>query len=147
MNRSPTSATWAEKWFTERFVSAEIRSAGTHAYDGREASAFATDAMRELGFDMRSHRTSRLAPEHLAWADHVVVMEPMHRDVALKLDPSAADKIIPMWAFVDGGGDEVDDPHGGALDAYRASAKELGEATQALVAHILAERRRRRTGG
>lgn len=144
MNRSPTAAAWANKLFAERFVTAQIRSAGTHAWDGGPASANATQAMAELDFDLRTHRSQPIRAELLDWADHVVVMEPMHRDVILESAPEYADKILPMWDFIEDGGDHVVDPQGHEYEAFRRSAAEIGEATAKLVVHILAERRARR---
>lgn len=144
MNRSPTAATWAAKAFTDRFVSAQIQSAGTHAYDGGPASANATQAMLGLGFDMRQHRTRLINAELLAWAEYIVVMEPMHRDRILGVAPEVADRIVPMWEFVDGDGDHVLDPQGHEYAEFERSAAEIGVATQKLVAQILSERRARR---
>lgn len=144
MNRSPTAGAWASKLFADRFVTVDVRSAGTHAYNGGLASANATQAMLPLGFDLRTHRTSAVTPELLAWADHVVVMEPMHRDRLLALAPAVADKIIQMWEFVDGGGDHVVDPQGHEYAEFERSAAEIGEATAKLVEHVLAARRARR---
>ncbi len=144
MNRSPTAAAWALKLFADRFVGAEIRSAGTHAHDGGLASASATQAMLALGFDLRTHRTRLLTAEAITWADSVVVMEPMHRDKVLGLAPDAAHKIVAMWEFVEDGGDHVRDPQGRAYAEFERSAVEIGTATQKLVAHVLAERRARR---
>jgi|GEM_PF-763142 len=146
MNRSVTAAAWSGTFFTERFVAAEIRSAGTHAYDGNRAAASTIEAMSEHGFDLRSHRTSPLTPAALAWADTIVVMEPMHKDTVVGLAPQHAAKILPMWPFVgDGEGTWVHDPHGGPIEGYRAMALEIGEASKKLVAHVLAERRKNRT--
>ncbi len=145
MNRSVTAAAWTQKWFSERFVSAEIQSAGTHAYDGAPAAASTIEAMFEHGFDLREHRTRRVSSALIAWADHVVLMEPMHLEVVRGLSPDAEDTFLPMWPFVgDGEGGHVVDPHGGPLEGYRAMASSLSDASKQLVAYVLAERRRRR---
>lgn len=145
MNRSVTAAAWSEHWLAQRFVNAEIRSAGTHAYDDANAAASTIEVMHPHGFDLRSHRTTRLTSVHIAWADHVVVMEPMHRDVVLGLSPDAQEKVVPMWPFVEESDeDHVVDPHGGPVEGYRLMALSLQEASKKLVAHILAERRKAR---
>lgn len=144
MNRSPTAAAWAAELFTKRFVTAQIRSAGTHAWDGGPASANATQAMQELGFDLRSHRTRLISAEALGWADHVVVMEPMHRDRILEFAPEVESKIVPMWDFIEGTPEHVVDPQGHEYEAFQRSAAEIGQATAKLVDWILAERRARR---
>ena len=144
MNRSPTAAYWAERHFAARFVAAEIRSAGTHARDGGEAAAHTTAAMFDHGFDLRPHRTTRLSRPALEWADQVVVMEPMHRDVIFSMAPELASRVVELWPFIDPASESVMDPHGGPLDGYQQSATEIGLAVRALVDQVLAERRRRR---
>ncbi len=148
MNRSVTAAAWSERFFAERFVSAEIRSAGTHAYDGKPAAASTVEAMFAHGFDLRGHRTARVTGEAVQWADSIVVMEPMHRDVLLDVASEQVEKIVPMWPFVgDGTGTWVNDPHGGPIEGYRAMASEIGEASKKLVEELLARRRRHRDKG
>lgn len=148
MNRSVTAAAWSERFFVERFVSAEIRSAGTHAHDGHPAAASTIEAMFDHGFDLRSHQTARVTGEALHWADSVVVMEPMHRDVLLDFASEHVDKIVPMWPFVgDGTGAWVNDPHGGPIGGYRLMAVEIGEASKKLVEELLERRRRHRNKG
>ncbi len=145
MNRSVSAAAWSQRWFSDNFVSPEIRSAGTHAYDGNPAAAYTVEAMHEHGFDLREHRTSRVTPEALAWADHVVVMEPMHLQALMSVAPEHEDKYVPMWPFI-GDGDQplVSDPHGGPLEGYREMALAIRDASERLVNHLLAARRRRR---
>ena len=145
MNRSVTAAAWSGRFLAENFVTADIRSAGTHAYDGNQAAAYTIEAMHEHGFDLREHRTSPIAPEVLAWADSIIVMEPMHRDVLLAAAPEHEAKIVPMWPFIgDGAETWVHDPHGGPMEGYRAMALSIRDGSRRLVDHLLAERRRRR---
>ena len=122
---------------------ADIRSAGTHAWDGSEAAGYAADAMRELDFDLRGHRSQRLTVELIAWSDHVVVMEPMHEQRARELAASAglSPVIHGLWAYFEGSPDEVWDPHGSDLESYRRSAREIGAAMERLVRQILREQR------
>ncbi len=133
INRSPIAAAWAARLLEDRFVAADIRSAGTHARAGSAAAAYATDAMRELGFDLRSHRSSPLDAELLVWADHVVVMEPMHADVARSLlgGVDEVSKIQGLWLHQALPADHVADPQGQSLDVYRASALEIGTSLKA----------------
>jgi protein-tyrosine phosphatase len=137
------AAAWAERLLDDRFVAADILSAGSHAWDGSEAAAYAIDAMRELGFDLRAHRSRRLSAELMSWADHVVVMEPMHAEVSRGLLDSAAEggKIRGLWEHLTDAAGQVSDPQGQDLDMYRSSAREIGEALDSLLGEILAELR------
>jgi len=89
--------------------------------------------MRELGFDLRSHRSCPLDAELLSWADHVVVMEPMHAEVARRLfgGVEESSKIHGLWMHQALPADHVADPQGQSLDVYRASAREIGTSLKA----------------
>ena len=110
-------------------------------WGGAEAAAYAIDAMRELEFDMRGHRSQALDAELLEWADHVVVMEPMHASLASELLPPSASKLEGLWEDLDEGLAHVPDPQGQGLDVYRASARSIGAAVGRLVERHLSLRR------
>lgn len=131
---------WARRLLEERYVMADVRSAGTHAWDDALAGADTTDAMRELGFDLRPHRSTRVTPALLAWADLVAVMEPMHADVLLQHDPSVEAKLRRMWTYLPGNPDHVEDPIGQELEAHRRAAQSVGDAVRALVDEWFARR-------
>ena len=139
------AAAWCQRHLEDEFIVAEIRSAGTHAWDGAEAAGYAADAMRELDFDLRGHRSQRLTAELIAWADHVVVMEPMHEELARELRASgeSSPTIHGLWVYLDGSASEVWDPQGTDLDSYRRSARELGAAMRRLIGQILQQQRGR----
>ncbi len=141
INRSPAAMAWADRLLSSRFVTAELDSAGSHGWDGSEAGAFTTDAMRELDFDLREHRSKPLSPTLLGWADYVVVMEEMHAQVALELDPSCEPKLRRLWAFQEGDADHVIDPHNQPLEDHREAVRVIGLAMKALIAQVFAERR------
>jgi len=146
INRSPSAARWAEQHFADRFVSCEIRSAGTFGADGFSAGADMILAMREHGFDLRDHRTSALTTELVQWADHIVVMEPAHAAVVLALLPEAQQQIVPLWEYLGDSPGYVIDPQGGELPGFYRCAEEIGRATATLVAEHLEKRRRGNPG-
>jgi len=137
------AASWAARVLEDHFVFAEIRSAGTHAWDGAEAAAYAIDAMRELGFDLRLHRSQRLTEELMSWADHVIVMEPMHAEVAQGLlgSQGASDRVVGLWSYLEEAAAHVSDPHGQELEVYAASARSIGRGVEKLLEMQLEERR------
>lgn len=138
VNRSVMAEHHARKALAERFVAADIRSAGTHAWEGGEAGAYTIDAMRELGFDLRQHRTTPLSRELIEWADHVVVAEPMHSEV-VKVG-GGEHKLVELWDWIEGA-DEVVDPQGKPMDDHREAAVRIGQAVEAMVADHMAARR------
>ena len=99
-------------------------------------------AMRQHGFDLRTHRTSALSVELIDWADHIIVMEPAHADVVLALSPKAELGIVPLWRYLSEAPGHVVDPQGGPLEGFHRCAEELNRATAMLVEEHLAARRR-----
>ncbi|MEE2828802.1 MAG: hypothetical protein VX498_06420 [Myxococcota bacterium] len=149
INRSPMAAAWAERLFAERLVAVEVRSAGTHAWSGGEAAAYAVDAMRELGFDLRSHRSQPLDRELVHWADHVVVMEPGHARITRSINDESLPgsegrtQVEGLWPHLAEAESEVPDPQGMDLSEYRRSASSIGVAVGSLVeSHLAATRGR-----
>jgi protein-tyrosine-phosphatase len=141
INRSPVAAAWAERAFAEQFVAVEVKSAGTHAWPGMEAGAYTVDAMRELGVDLRAHRTTRLDGDLLRWADHVLVMEPGHAEICTQLAPEVEPRIAGLWAWLGEEWQFVPDPHGEALDVHRANVRLIGDAVRKMAAAHVAARR------
>ena len=116
----------------------DIRSAGTHAMDGRPAEPHAVEAARELGADINAHIARSLDREMVVGADLILVMEPWQADLVGRVLPVAehADKVRLLAAYGDASATTVDDPYGGTLDAYRACARLMQACLSAVVDQI-----------
>lgn len=148
---------WARYYFEQRFVAADVRSAGVIAIDYKgdpearkthenhpfsRAAAFAVEVMETHGLDLSEHRSQRTTAGMLEWADAVLVMEPAHAEHLLTLSAEAESKIEGLWAYCDGDLDRVWDPQGRTLEDYETSANLIGDAVKRFVAAHLAARRR-----
>jgi protein-tyrosine phosphatase len=99
-----------------------VRSAGTHAMDGRPAEPHAIAAARELGADISAHRARSLDRDLVEQADLILVMEQEHADlIARVLPPARQAEALHLLAPYSSTHNrlEVDDPYGQPLDAYR----------------------------
>ena len=99
-----------------------VRSAGTHAMDGRPAEPHAIAAARELGADITTHRARSLDRDIVDRADLILVMEQAHADlIARVLPPARKAEVLHLLALFNSARNqaEVDDPYGQSLDAYR----------------------------
>ncbi len=117
-----------------RGVAVEVASAGTAAAEGMPASPQAVTAMRELGTEIGGHRARRLTREMVAAADLVLTMTRGQRQYVADLLPAAADRILTLKEFAFGEAkqwEDVADPFGSSLDAYRRSAVDLRAAVEA----------------
>ncbi|MDH7485448.1 MAG: low molecular weight protein arginine phosphatase [Anaerolineae bacterium] len=102
----------------------EVRSAGLWGLDGEPASAHAVQVMAERGVDISDHRARTLREHDVAAADLILTMEESHRRAIFHVLPAALRKVF-LLSEMAGEHDDVDDPYGLPLEAYRASAEEL----------------------
>ena len=99
-----------------------VRSAGTHALDGRPAEPHAVAAARELGADITAHRARSIDRDMVDQADLILVMEQDHADLIARVMPPArrAEALHLLAAFGPvKDRSEVADPYGKPLGAYR----------------------------
>jgi L-threonylcarbamoyladenylate synthase len=108
-----------------------VTSAGAYALPGARATAQAVEAMQGLGLDISRHRARSLTVELIHQSDVIYVMSQSHGRAVAALVPGAADKIVPL----DPNGD-IEDPIGGAVELYVATANRL----KTLIEARLAER-------
>lgn len=141
-----------------------VVSAGTHGWEGSPATAEAVEAARERGAAIEGHRAQVLTGELVDAADLVVCMAAEHRAAVRGLRPDAADRTFTLKELVRllrGRGDavpeareriaaaaarrdgsqgahdeDVADPLGQPLEAYRGIAWELDTMVGELVAGL-----------
>src|SRR6185436_19318310 len=98
-----------------------VLSAGLGALDGQPPSAFAVQAMKELGIDISRQRSRMLTAELVRQADYIFGMTHSHVDTMLLLYPQAAEKTFLLREFdetLDSFENDIPDPIGGSLEVY-----------------------------
>ena len=111
----------------------EISSAGIMALDGFSPTDETIEVMNAQGLDVSGVKSRRLTREMIKKSGLILVMENMHKDHVLKLDPSAADRTHLLKKF--GAekerkypeGDGVPDPIGKQIDFYKLSLEIIKE--------------------
>ncbi len=97
-----------------------VKSCGTFAEDGMPPSENAALAMKEIGINIKNHRSQRLTEELIEWADIILVMEPSERIDILAFTPSADLKIFYLKTFNRGNNPAIiPDPIGQEIQVYR----------------------------
>jgi protein-tyrosine phosphatase len=102
----------------------EVISAGVWAEDGNRASANGVAVLRLRGIDLAEHRSQRLSPTLLKQANIVLVMEEAHRRSIFYTAPEHLSKVY-LLSEMAGKHDDVEDPYGGSIEEYAATADEL----------------------
>jgi protein-tyrosine phosphatase len=114
----------------------EVRSSGFHRVAGRASPERHVIMSRARNIDLSSHRSSKVTPEDLQWADIVVLMDRHNWGL---LDDLGADHSKLVWLGAFGPGDveiadpyELDDAHAQrVLDQLEQASRELATRLQA----------------
>jgi len=132
--RSPMAAAIAAARVEERgWPIVSVRSAGASASDGSPATAEAVSASAEHGLDLSDHRSRRLTPELVEWADQIVAMSPWHLERVVEL--GGAEKAVLAAELLDDApaGGAISDPIGGGREVYRHTFRELTRVVDGLL--------------
>ena len=131
----------ARKLIVERGLGdVEATSAGTSAWDGAPASDGALLVGMERGLDLSMHRATPLTRDLVRDADLILAMGPHHLERIEALGGSGKAYLLTDYASRGASSRAVNDPIGGELDVYRATADELESEIRRVFDRILAER-------
>lgn len=114
-----------------------IDSAGTCASTGARATREAICVLQELlGRDISGHTAKRVTPDLINGSDLILCMERGHKDAVLQLVPSSKDKVFLLADYA-GRGEEVRDPLGCGIEAYKDCAEQLREMLGAVLGKMI----------
>ena len=122
-----------------------VDSAGTLGIEGAPASPEAVEAMREVGIDLRGHRSQGIRIEHMERADLVIAMTHAHlMELASMFPRDATDRYV-LRAF--GCGAEPDevapdlaDPIGKPLKFYKGQVPLIVRCADHLIRYLATSR-------
>ena len=139
--RSAIAEAVARKLIVERGLSdVELQSAGTSAWDGAPASDGALLVGMERNLDLSQHRSQTLTRELVRDADLVLAMGPHHLERIEALGGGGKAYLLTDFASHGASSRPVNDPIGGELEVYRATADELEQEVRRVFDRITAER-------
>jgi len=100
--RSPLAEGFLRSILIRRFGedAPTVTSAGTAGWDGSPAMPGSVQAAVEREVDISGHVARKLAPAMVESADLVVCMAGEHRDVILRADPAAEQKVFTLKELV-----------------------------------------------
>jgi len=115
----------------------EVGSAGVAAVPGAPASEAAVLVLREIGVDLRPHRSRQLTADLVDKAALVVVMTAGHRELVRAMVPRALEKTFLLRDF-DRAAErrDVEDPIGMSVAAYRDVRDQIDAALPGLKAFM-----------
>src|SRR5436190_15704437 len=98
-----------------------VLSAGVGAIEGQPPSAYAVQALKELGIDISQQRSRMLTADVVNQADYIFGMTHGHVDAINLLYPQAAEKTFLLREFdetLDVFEKDISDPIGGSYEVY-----------------------------
>lgn len=139
--RSAIAEAIARKVIIERGLpDVEIVSAGTSAWDGAPASDGALLVGMERTLDLSTHRAQTLTRDLVRDADLILAMGPHHLERIEALGGGGKSYLLTDFASHGASARPINDPIGGELDLYRATADELEPEVRRVFDRITAER-------
>lgn len=113
-------------------VETRVKSAGTSAGFGMEATPEGVAALRDLGIGMEHHASTPLSRELLNEAEVIYAMTRSHLDAILRLDPSAKGRVC----LLDPEGRDIPDPISSPRAVYDETARMLRNAIEKRLAEL-----------
>ena len=81
------------KRLEEEGMQIEVRSAGTLGVNGVPPSIGAIKVLKSEKIPSEGLKSKNLADDLLKWADMIMVMEPMHKEMIITADPELSDRV------------------------------------------------------
>ncbi len=84
----------------ERVPYQNIRSAGTCVVEGQPPTRMTIKLLQKQGIDVRNHQAAAVTEQGVQEAGRILVMEQIHRDYILSLDPTVEGKLRMLSDYV-----------------------------------------------
>lgn len=124
--RSPLATALLERLLKEEGpAGVTVSSAGVAAQDGAPASEGAYLVALEAGLDLSAHRARQLSPDLIRNANLILTMSPRHLRRVADLGGIGKAMLLSEYATGGAGADEIPDPFGGDVHAYRETLQNL----------------------
>lgn len=103
------------------------QSAGLYALDGAPATPHALTVAAEAGVDLSEHRARSADREILDGVDRIYVMTRQQAEALGRAGVAAVSRL----SLLDPAGEDIADPYGGDVDAYRVARDRIAAAVEA----------------
>ena len=139
--RSAMAEGIARQVIVERGITdVDVASAGTSAWDGAPASDGALLVGMERNLDLSGHRAQVLTPDAVRNADLILAMAQHHLERIEALGGAGRAYLLTDFASFGADSRGINDPIGGELEVYRATADELDREVRRVFDRITVER-------
>lgn len=131
--RSPIAEALMKEMAKEKGLDIKVKSAGIYALDGQEASEEAIRVMQEEGIDISGHRANILYRNLVEDADLILTMSRSHKQQLLSKYGFLKGKIFTLKEYAYSKEEDVEDPFGRGIEAYKIAKAEIKEALKKII--------------
>ena len=103
----------------------KVESAGIFAMEGQEVSSNAVQALREIGIDLEGKRAQAISEDLLGKSDLILTMSKSHKMALINNYKLSRERVYTLKEFTYNIDEDIVDPFGGSLEAYRSTRDEL----------------------
>ncbi|MET0052158.1 MAG: hypothetical protein ABW095_13925 [Candidatus Thiodiazotropha sp.] len=114
----------------------EIRSAGFFDKQGRQCTEDYLKLLVPRGYDLSAHRSRKINPQDIEWADLIIIMDRKNWDLLYEMDAAVLSKTVWIGGFSDHGSVEVIDPYDRDEAETRSVIEQLELCAQTILAKI-----------
>ncbi len=117
----------------------EVHSAGVGAMSGQGASRSSVALAKERGLDLSQHKSRAVTVDLVENATHIFAMSHSHIAAILSDYPEAEDKVYLVSEFTADDnlrGEDLSDPFGSDISAYRETLEHLQKMLPSVLAYI-----------
>lgn len=116
----------------KNYANVAVRSAGINAHNGMEMSQNSKEVLTRKNIE-HHHSSSQITVEDVQWADLILTMTSVHKEIVMRLVEEAAHKTFTLKEYVAmGNGLDIQDPFGGNVQIYEQTYEQLTEAIDQL---------------
>ena len=134
--RSPMAEALMKEIAEEKGLDIKVKSAGTFALDGQEASEEAIQVMEEEGIDISNHRANIIHRNLVEEADLILTMSRSHKQQLLSKYDFIKGKVFTLKEYAHSQEEDIEDPFGRGIEAYRLAKAEIKEALKKVAAKL-----------
>lgn len=131
--RSPMAEGLLKDMAGKKRIELNVTSAGIFAFDGQEVSREASYVMKEEGIDISQHRAKIIHRDLLESADLILTMSRSHKRELLGKYDFLKDKVYTLKEYAYKREEDVEDPFGRGIGAYRKAKEEIKKALEELI--------------
>ena len=131
--RSPMAEGLLKDMAEKKGIELNVTSAGIFAFDGEEVSRDAVDAMKEEGIDISQHRARIIHKDLVESADLILTMSRYHKMELLRKYDFLKGKVYTLKEYAYGREEDISDPFGMGIGAYRKAREEIKEALREII--------------